>query len=199
MDHYFSHTAILVLAAGRSARMGSPKQLLDYKGKSLLRHTVDEALQTGCEAVFVVLGSNRDIIRKELEDSRVSIIDNTGWEEGMASSIRCGLDYVQTKGLQKDNVMILVCDQPFITHALLHHLLEKHLETGKPIIASNYEGVYGTPALFHQTFFSAWMELKGDKGAQSIITSNKAELATVEFPRGITDIDTEEDYELLKK
>jgi len=195
----FSHTAILVLAAGRSARMGTPKQLLTYKGKSLLRHTLDEALLTGCESVFVVLGSNRDTIRKELGELQVDIIDNTGWEEGMASSIRCGLEYMQTTRLVKDTVNILVCDQPFITRDLLNQLLAKHLATGKPLIASSYEGVYGTPALFHRSFFPALMELNGDKGAQSIITANKAELATVEFPRGMTDIDTEEDYELLKK
>jgi len=199
MNPLNAHTAIILLAAGGSARLGSPKQLLTFNGKNLLRHAVDVAVVTGCSPVVVVLGSDSDLLRKELEDKSVVMVENTNWKEGMASSIRCGLEWIQQSFQQAERVLILVCDQPFITAALLWQLLEKGEETGMPVIASRYEGVIGTPAVFHKNFFPALMELQGDKGAGKLIAANPKLVATVSFPRGITDIDTAEEYERLKK
>lgn len=191
--------AIVILAAGKSARLGSPKQLLEYNGKPLLRHAVDVALETGCQSVFVVLGANIELLRKELKNKSVIIVENTRWQEGMASSIRCGLEYISNTKLRPDCVIFMVCDQPYVSSSLLLNLLEKRQESGKPIVASNYDDKFGTPALFDKIFFPALMELKGDKGARKLITDNSDKVATVLFSEGITDIDTVSDYELLKK
>ena len=191
--------AIVILAAGGSERLGSPKQLLTYKGKTLLSHAVDTALETGCQSVFVVLGANIDLMRNELKDKPVIVVENTNWQEGMASSIRCGLENISKTILMPDYVIFMVCDQPYVTSSLLLNLLEKRNETGMPIIASCYDDKTGTPALFHKSFFPALMELSGDKGARKLIADNPDKAATVPFPRGITDIDTTSDYELLKK
>lgn len=191
--------AIVILAGGTSARLGSPKQLLSYKGKNLLTHSVDEALETGCQSVFVVLGANIELMRKELKDKPVIIVENAGWEEGMASSIRCGLDNITNTLLRPDCVIFMVCDQPFVSSSLLLKLFKKRQETGMPIVASSYDNKMGTPALFHKSFFPALSELKGDKGAGKLIADNPDKVATVSFPEGITDIDTISDYELLKK
>ena len=193
------HCAIAILAAGVSKRLGSPKQLLAYKGKNLLRHAVDTALQTECQSVFVVLGANIDLLKKELKDKPVIIIENKNWEEGMASSIRAALQNITATILRPDSVIFMVCDQPFVNSSLLLNLLATKHQTGLPIVASSYAGKMGTPALFHKSFFPALMELKGDKGAGKLISDNADKVATVSFPQGITDIDTEEDYELLKK
>ena len=191
--------AIVILAAGTSARLGSPKQLLSYKGQNLLRNTVDVALETGCQSVFVVLGANIELLRKELKDKPVIIVENAGWQEGMASSIRCALGNIMSTILRPDSVIFMVCDQPYVSSFLLLSLIEKRLETGLPIVASRYEDKLGTPSLFHKSYFSALMELKGDKGARKLISDNPENVAAVNFPEGITDIDTVSDYELLKK
>jgi molybdenum cofactor cytidylyltransferase len=189
--------AIVILAAGTSSRLGSPKQLLSYKGENLLRHTVDEALETGCQSVFVILGANIELMRKELKDKPVIIVENTGWQEGMASSIRCGLENITNTILRPDCVIFMVCDQPYVSSSILLNLVKKRNETGMPIVASSYNDMIGTPALFHKSFYPALMELKGDKGARKLITDNPEKAATVPFPKGIVDIDTKEDYEKL--
>ena len=89
------HCAIVVLAAGMSSRLGSPKQLLVYQGKSLLLHAVDIALQTTIRPVVVVIGANNDVVKREMEGIEVDVVDNKEWQEGMASSLRCGLVAVQ--------------------------------------------------------------------------------------------------------
>lgn len=194
-----SNIAIVILAAGTSARMGSPKQLLSYKNKNLLRHTVDEALATGCESVFVVLGANLDLLRNELRDKPVSVIENKHWQEGMSSSIRCAVEKIAGTILRPDSIIFMVCDQPYVSSSLLLSLIAKKQETNLPIIASSYEDKSGTPALFHRSMFPALMELTGDKGARKLIADNPEKVATISFPEGITDIDTVADYELLKK
>jgi molybdenum cofactor cytidylyltransferase len=197
MNLKISNIAIVILAAGTSSRMGSPKQLLDYKGKNLLRHAVDTALETECASVFVVLGANSELLRKELKDKPVTVLENANWQEGMASSIRCGLEYITSTILRPDSIIFMVCDQPYVSSALLLSLIEKKRETKMPIVASSYENKFGTPALFHRSFFPMLMELSGDKGARKLIADNMDKVATVSFPKGITDIDTKEDYELL--
>ena len=199
MNSKISTIAIVILAAGKSERLGSPKQLLSFNGKNLLRHSVDAALGTGCPSVFVVLGANIELLRKELKDKPVMVVENKGWQEGMASSIRCGLESIIGTILRPDCVIFMVCDQPYVSSSLLLSLVEKKQETSKPIVASSYEDIIGTPALFHKNLFAALMELTGDKGARKLIADNPEKVVTVPFPEGITDIDTASDYELLKK
>jgi len=191
--------AIVILAAGTSSRLGSPKQLLFYNGKNLLLHAVDVALETGCQSVFIVLGAHMELLRNELKEKPLFILENDGWQEGLASSIRCGLENV-TKTMQgTDHIIFMLCDQPFVSSSLLLKLIEKRNETGMPVVASSYGDCLGTPALFYKNLFPALMELKGDKGARNIISNNPGKVAVVQFPGGIYDIDTVADYELLKK
>ena len=118
-DPKISTIAIVILAAGKSERLGSPKQLLSFNGENLLRHSVDAALATGCQSVFVILGANSELLRKELIDKSVSIIENTEWPEGMASSIRCALENITDRIISIDSVIFMVCDQPFVSSNLL--------------------------------------------------------------------------------
>ncbi len=198
MNIKISNIAIVILAAGKSARLGSPKQLLSYNNKTLLENAVDAALETECASVFVVLGANAELVRQELKTKPVMVLENIEWEEGMASSIRCGLNYITGTILRPDSVIFMVCDQPFVNGDLLLSLLHKKNETKMPIVASDYGNKLGTPALFHRSIFEKLLELKGDTGARKILIDNVDKVATVSFPEGITDIDTKEDYELLK-
>ncbi len=186
------HCAIVLLAAGRSGRLGTPKQMLVYEGKTLLRHSVDAALGTGMQPVLVVLGALHSQMEKELESAKgIRIVLNNGWEEGMASSIRAGVEAAMQMEKELDGLIIMVCDQPFITKELLQALFQKHQDTGKPIVASSYGENIGVPALFDKQFFSRLLLLEGDTGARKLMKDKAEQTAVVQFPQGATDIDTD--------
>ena len=199
MASSLQHTAIVILAAGTSSRLGSPKQMLEYNGKTLLQHAIDTALATGCPKVMVVLGARADMLKPELANEPIEVLENKNWQEGMTSSIRYALQNITIAGFQPESIIFMVCDQPFVTSSLLMSLVEKGVETGLPIIASGYDDKAGTPAMFHKSMFPQLMELKGDKGARALLAAQPEKVAIVPFAKGVTDIDTVADYELLKK
>lgn len=189
-------TAIIILAAGKSSRLGHPKQLLPFKGKSLLNYCIETAKNVA-ENVIVITGAEKTRIESEIKSSTVTIVHNPEWEEGMASSIRHGLSYL-TDNLQNiTSVILMVCDQPFVSVELLHNLIIEQEKTSKSIVASYYSEIAGTPVLFDKSIFPELMELTGDIGARKIITRHKDNLATVAFPLGNVDMDTAEDYRKL--
>jgi molybdenum cofactor cytidylyltransferase len=189
--------AIIILAAGESTRMGRPKQLLPYNGKSLLEHAVDTANDSIAEPVIVVLGANADLLEKEIDDKKVHIAINNEWKEGMASSVRCGIKTLEHIAPSTDATVIMVCDQPFVSSVLLDHLISMQKNSGKLIVTSQYEDAIGPPALFHRTIFPELLQLKGDTGAKKIIEQRMNEVATVPFAEGAIDIDTEEQYRAI--
>lgn len=189
--------AIVVLAAGMSSRLGRPKQLLLYQGESLLKHAVNAALQTSMRPVIVVVGANSDEVKREIAGMELFVMENEGWKEGMASSLRCGLAEVQKINADADGIIFMVCDQPYVSKSLLEGLLQAQHKTGLPIVASGYEGKLGTPALFHQSLFAELMELKGDTGARKLIRAHEELVKIVDFPKGMIDIDTKADYDEL--
>lgn len=198
--HYkVEHCGIVVLAAGNSSRLGNSKQLLKYKGESLVWRATNIALQTKFHPVVVVIGANSDAVKRELKEMKIEIANNESWQEGMASSIHCGLNCAQKLNDKFDGIIFMVCDQPFITTKLLETLLNKQQETGLPIVASSYGNTIGVPALFHKMYFKELMELKGDGGARKLIKEHEDMVASVDFPKGIIDIDTKKDYEDLVK
>lgn len=190
--------SIIILAAGSSSRMGQPKQLLEYNGKSLLQHAVDEALGTGVENIVVILGEYADEIKRNIKKDGIKLLENPDHKEGMASGIRLGLHYL-TKDRENmtEGVLIMLCDQPFVNSGLLTDLPEKQKVTGAPIVVSSYGNSKGVPAVFHKSVFPELLNLKGDKGAKGIIKKYNEETRTVDFPRGHIDIDTLEDYRNL--
>ncbi len=186
--------AAIILAAGRSARLGTPKQLLIYQHKTLLQHAIDEAELAGANPIIVVTGA-RDF--EGIEHGNVLVVKNDDWEEGMASSIRAGIKKLESEWPDVDAALITVCDQPFADQALLTKLISAQAESGRPVVASQYGEIAGTPALFHRSFFQLLLQLKGDKGARQLIADHKELVAFVGFPNGMTDIDTLDDYEAL--
>jgi molybdenum cofactor cytidylyltransferase len=189
---------IIILAAGASLRFGGIKQLSPYRERSFIRHAVLEAVGTEKNTI-VVLGANFDLVNREISALDATIVFNDEWEEGMSSSIRCGLNALLQKEPGVDAALFMVCDQPFVSSDLLKELMAKYDETGKPIVASAYQGSIGTPALFAKSFFPALGTLEGNTGAKKIIMENMGSLAIVPFSMGHIDIDTKEDYEKLNK
>lgn len=177
--------------------MGRPKQLLPYKGKSLLEHTVDIANDADAKPVIVVLGANAALLEKVVDEKKVHTVENKDWKEGMASSIRCGLNTLMNIAPLSDAVILMVCDQPYVSASLLDELIATQKNKGKLIVTSQYQNSIGPPALFYKTIFPELLELKGDAGARKIVEKYSNDVATVLFTQGNIDIDTEADYKAL--
>lgn len=135
---------VIILAAGGSTRLGSPKQLLRFDGQTLIRRAANAALESRCDRVVIVIGSRAEEVKRELKGLPVLIVENTEWQSGMSSSLRAGLSEV----INYDAVLIMLCDQPLVTADVLDNLIETHHKTGMPIVASDYGSSRGVPALF---------------------------------------------------
>jgi molybdenum cofactor cytidylyltransferase len=190
------HTDIVILAAGASTRLGRPKQLLPWQGKTLLQHAVETALTITTQPV-VVTGCNADQLVAGVNQSQVHVVFNPEWEQGIASSIRCGLQALLNRTPPPDQVIFMVCDQPFVSPGLLLDLINERQKSHKSIIASSYAGTLGIPALFDKTHFSQLLDLQGDTGAKKVIQQYSEEVGSVEFKNGEFDIDTEMEYKKL--
>lgn len=185
---------IIILAAGESKRLGQPKQNLVFRGKTLLQRAIDTALDSACSPVIVVLGANKEQIRIQ-PHTKISILQNPDWPEGMASSIRLAIREMMKQGAE--STIIMLCDQPFVDAELLNTMLQKHKDTGKPIIACVYKGSAGVPVLFNKSLFPDLLLLKGHEGARKILQDRADDIAQIPFENGGIDIDTMEDYEGL--
>jgi molybdenum cofactor cytidylyltransferase len=193
-----TNIGVILLAAGESSRLGRPKQLLTYEGKTLLQHSLQVARESKALPIVVVLGAHADIIKREIDGVNVQVVQNKDWQEGMASSIRCGINTFKQISPSAEGVIIMVCDQPYISAFLLIELIKAHQKTGKPIVASSFQNTFGPPVFFHNTFFNELLELKGDVGAKTIIHQHTDAVEVIPFPEGIYDVDTEADYERIK-
>ncbi|RMG25352.1 MAG: nucleotidyltransferase family protein [Bacteroidetes bacterium] len=188
------NTTAILLAAGASRRMGSPKQLLRFGGQSLIRLMARELLGSRCQQVLVVLGAWQEKIQPELHDLPLHLCFNPHWQQGMGTSVACGVSALSGLPSPSQACILCVCDQPFLRSAHLNQLIHSHDQSGKGIIASAYGGNVGVPVFFHQTYFPFLMKLNGQTGAKSLLNRFPSEVATVPFPHGITDLDSPEDY-----
>jgi len=190
----------IVLAAGASTRMGQPKQLLLYNGVSLLLRAVNAALDSDCEEVIVVLGANAVDFQSEISETRAHTVINHDWEEGMGSSIRCGLK--RAEGLQPEAsaVLLMLCDQALIQAESIDRLIDGHRKKRPLITASEYETggelVHGVPAIFSRVVFPELASLAGPAGAKSVITRHKDRALFIPMPEAALDLDTFSEYEL---
>ncbi|MFP4505897.1 MAG: NTP transferase domain-containing protein [Cyclobacteriaceae bacterium] len=191
-------TALILLAAGKSARMGKPKQLLQLRGKSLLRHAAEVALSSRLGPLIVVLGAYADQMQPELEGINYDLVYNQQWEEGMGSSIRAGVTHLQQKYTHCRGAIVMLCDQPYVSVDLLEKLVHTYHKSHKPIIASAYRGTMGVPAYFHRSYFDRLSQLEGGTGARKLIKQHGEDAGVVTFSQGGIDIDTPEDYQMLK-
>ena len=189
--------AAVVLAAGGSARFGKPKQFALFEGETFVRRIVRAAIEAGCAPVVVVTGADSAQITSELTRFTVTIAMNPGWSSGVGSSIRVGVQRAMDLEADLDASLLLSCDQPFVTVAVLAQLIQLRLTSGKPIIASAYATTLGIPALFDRSCFPDLLRLKEDSGAKKIILARPHDVASFDFPGGEIDIDTAADYEKL--
>jgi molybdenum cofactor cytidylyltransferase len=188
-------TAVVLLAAGASTRMGTPKQLLAFRGRGLLRRTAEEAVASRCGPVIAVLGAHAPRLLGELADLPVRVVVNDAWETGMSTSVRAGIEALGESEVTA--AILTVCDQPFLSDRLFRRLAGTHARTGRPIVAAAYEEILGVPALFHRSLFPELCALAGGEGARRVIEAHAAEAASIPFSLGAIDIDTPEDLARL--
>lgn len=191
--------AVLVLAAGKSSRMKSIKQLEKIDHRTLLDFTLQKAKRLCSFDVYCVLGANANKIKAETNISNIQFINNQNFEKGLSSSIICGIDYFNKNQLNLDGVLILLADQPAIEMSYLQSLIKLFKENSSKIIASNYGNFLGVPAIFSKQFFSELLLIKGDKGAKKFINSKKNDVITPKETSNFIDLDTKEELSLYKK
>ena len=188
---------LVILAAGASRRMGSPKQLIEIDGRPLLVRAIEAALAAPVWPVVVVLGANAVAIRPVIGHLPVLVIENPAWSEGMASSIREGVATLRQFSRTLDAAVLALCDQPGFSAATVESLLAAHRATARGIVAARYAGRLGAPALFAREHFAALTALTGEEGARDLLNADPARVAAVELPELARDLDTPADLEGL--
>lgn len=190
-------TGAIILAAGKSSRLGGIKQLLSYRNKTLLQHTIDELKLAGAAPVIVVTGAHAETITAAIDQTGIDLIYNAQWAQGMASGIVAGVQNMLSRHKNINRIIFAVSDQPFVSASLFQQLYEVQTISSKNIVASAYADTLGIPVLFTQKYVDQLLALKGDEGAKKLLKVFQEDVARVDFPLGRIDIDTVEDYEGL--
>ncbi len=187
-----TRTAVVVLAAGQSQRLGSPKQLVRVQGTTLIARTLSAIAGLAVPHTFVVLSDRCAELESELMPFQVTPLHNPAPGQGMSSSLRLGLSAARVADPGLLAVVFTLCDQPYIHTQLLRGLV-RGLAKGHPIAASHYAGVLGVPAAFKRESFDELQTLQGDQGARTILRRQSSQVLAVPFEQGLIDIDCRDD------
>jgi molybdenum cofactor cytidylyltransferase len=191
---------ILILAAGPSHRFGKPKQLLEFKGKTLVENAIEKAIKSNVGPVIVVTGANYSRIERIIKkNDSVMRIHNAAWNKGLSSSIRKGLNFARKTYPNLYGILVMLSDQPLITYEYIVDMVRSHYAYGKKIIASGYGGSYGVPVFFHKTIFGYLDKISENEGAKTVISKLKQDVHVIPNPDAEFDIDTPDDYKRLLK
>ncbi|MEX0320960.1 MAG: NTP transferase domain-containing protein [Puniceicoccaceae bacterium] len=194
-------TGAIILAAGESSRLGYPKQEIEFEGKALLVRSVEALQAGGVGPIVVVLGAKADRIGKLITptgNSNIHLVMNEYWQTGMGSSIACGMSFLMELRVDLDNVIISLCDQPYLSGEIISQLCNQARQNPDRIAASAYSGTMGPPVVFPKEYFKQLEQCSGEKGARKILKENSDKVETIEFTELAIDIDTPEEHEGLK-
>jgi molybdenum cofactor cytidylyltransferase len=181
---------VIVLAAGDAKRFGSPKQLARINGVPMLRLVLGRALTLAGAQVTVVLGAHANSIAPALGRLSVNVVVNRNWEEGLSASIRAGVASVPGS---VGGLLLLLADQVGVTSSDLQRLADAWRRNPQAIVAGQYGGGYGVPALFPRSQFPRLAALRGEQGARQLLRGGGVRIVGVPMPGGAQDIDTPED------
>ncbi len=186
--------SVLVLAAGKSARMKRPKQLLPIENSTLLGIALQHALASTATSVFCVLGANAEEIEKSIKQPSVRIIKNKHWEDGLSSSIESGVSFILKTAPTTSAVLIQLADQPLVDADYINEMINTGEQHPEKIVASNYGAFYGVPALFPKHYFEELLKLKGDTGAKVFLNNSNTSVIGLVSAEKLKDIDTPQQY-----
>jgi molybdenum cofactor cytidylyltransferase len=180
----------VILAAGESRRMGTPKMVLPFKGTTILEQVILNVRNSGAGNIMVVLGAWRGNIEKILSKSEVDLCFNRNFSSGMLSSVLCGLD--NTHG----SFMVIPGDQPLISSESINMVIEKFRTSGKGIIVAVYNGKRGHPVLIHEKYRKEIKNIDAAKGLRELLVLHAGDVLEVDTgdPGVLKDFDTYEEY-----
>lgn len=190
--------AALVLAGGGSSRLGRPKQLEPWGTTTLLGHVIESVREYPVEEVWVVLGADLDEILEQVDLTGCGVVENPEWEEGIASSLRVGLDALIQKS-RCEAALVVIGDQPDIDSDVVARVLETFEQTGAPVAIPKYRYTWGNPVVIARSLWPRIMSLTGDEGAQRLFQAHPEwveEVWVEQLPP--RDVDTESDVTELK-
>jgi molybdenum cofactor cytidylyltransferase len=194
------HIAAIILAAGRSTRMGGPNKLLaELGGKKLVRIVAEQALASKAQGVIVVTGHQSDEVQKALQGLKVTFVHNPHYAEGLASSVKAGIAAVPDKA---DAAVICLGDMPLISADLIDRLIETYApDRGQLIVVPVSDNRRGNPVLWSRRFFHELMTLDGDIGARHLIARHNEAVAEVQVEGhgAFLDIDTPQALEAAQR
>jgi molybdenum cofactor cytidylyltransferase len=186
--------AAVVLAAGESRRMGTPKQLLPFGDRTILQCVVDTLLTAGVGEVIVVLGHLADRVRAVLGERPVRTVENTSYREGMLSSVKCG---VRAIGAGCDTLLLALGDQPHIRAAVVSELMRRYRQGTAGIVIPRYGSKKGHPIILNVSRYrEAILQLPDDVGLNALIQEYIDDVCLIDMATEdiIRDIDYPEDY-----
>jgi molybdenum cofactor cytidylyltransferase len=185
----------IVLAAGESKRMGRPKQLLDWQGRTLLQHAIENLIGSSVNEIILVLGHEAEQIRKSLTELRIKIVNNPDYKQGMASSLRQGLLAMDPA---TEAFLVILADQPYIAPKIINRLIRvfQQVNPRRGIVRPVHKGLRGHPVLIGIQYLQEALQLQGDVGARQILMNHASDILEVEMDRDavLIDIDTPEEY-----
>jgi molybdenum cofactor cytidylyltransferase len=190
----------ILLAAGESKRMGRPKQLLEWRGKTLLQHSLESLINSDADEIILVLGHESDRISKSLPALPIKIVINPDYKQGMASSLRRGLLAMNP---QSEAFLVLLADQPGIGPEIINTLIREFQQAdpqqgiGRPV----YRGRPGHPVLIGVRYLQEALQLQGDVGARRILMNHPEDILAIDVDQDavLKDIDTPEEYRKYTK
>jgi molybdenum cofactor cytidylyltransferase len=192
-------SAGIVLAAGASRRMGSPKQLLPIDGRPLLEVVVTAACASRLDEVVVVLGANAEAIRDTVAWGRARTVVNQEHEQGMSTSLRAGVCALDAS---VDRAVVVLGDQPDVSAALIDRLLDEQQRSGLPAAALSFDGLLHPPVVMRRELWPDLMSLQGDIGCRALIRARPELVVAVPIDTPLhhpVDIDTPEDFARLAR
>jgi molybdenum cofactor cytidylyltransferase len=191
--------AAIVLAAGRSTRMGAVnKMLAEIGGKPLVRIATEQALASRAKPVIVVTGHERDKVKEALAGLPVRFVHNPAYTYGLAGSVKAGIGAVPKEA---DGAIVCLGDMPQVDSALIDRLLASFdPEKNALVVVPSIDGRRGNPVVWSRRFFNDLMAIDGDIGARHLIVQYAE--AVVEVPvngeAALTDVDTPESFSAVK-
>ena len=169
--------AAVILAAGESRRMRSPKALLSHQGRPFVEHLLEVTSHPKVGLTRVVLGANAEDILSHLKLDPVMVVINNDWEKGQLSSIHAALRSLPVA--LTDGVLLCLVDHPLITGALVRELIEKFYSSGKAIVLPTYKGKRGHPVIFASALFDEMLAAPLEQGARSVVWAHAADVLEV--------------------
>ena len=188
----------LILGAGASQRLGPPKQLLPFRGTTMLGWVVAQAQRAkGLDEVVVVLGRAADQVREQVDFGTARVVENPVFGEGCSSSYRAGLTALNP---ESSAIMIILGDQPGITPEIIDHVAGEWRQKESTIALCSYRGRKGHPMIFAHSMFDQLAGLHGDKAAWKLVDANAALVQEIYFDLPFPDdVNTPQDFEKLEK